>query len=61
MSDADRVDALFLSTLARPPDSDEWAMCLAALGNCHSMTARKQVVGDILGALLNTTEFAFNH
>jgi hypothetical protein len=61
MTDEDRLEALFLSALSRPPDADERAMCLEALGECESITDRNQVLSDILWALLNSTEFAFNH
>ena len=60
MKDADRVDALFLATLARRPEKDEAAPCLAALAACADQAKRDQTSGGILWALLNSTEFAFN-
>jgi hypothetical protein len=61
MTDEDRVEALFLSTLSRLPDADERAMCLEVLKGCESAAARNRATSDILWALLNSTEFAFNH
>lgn len=60
MSDNERVDALFLSTLAREPESDESSTCLAALKECKDSSERDTALSDILWALLNSTEFAFN-
>lgn len=60
MSDGDRVDSLFLATLARRPDADEAAACLATLQDCHDAPERNRALSDILWAVLNSTEFAFN-
>jgi hypothetical protein len=60
MSDRDRVDALFFATLARQPADDEAKACLAALADCPDAATRDQAFSDILWALLNSTEFAFN-
>lgn len=60
MKDVDRVDALFLATLARQPESDEAKACLAALAECKDSQQRCRALSDILWALLNSTEFAFN-
>jgi hypothetical protein len=60
MTDDERVDALFLSTLAREPESDESATCLAALKECKDSSERDRALSDVLWALLNSTEFAFN-
>ena len=60
MNDEDRVDALFLATLARRPESDESKACLATLATCKDSPERDRTLSDILWALLNSTEFAFN-
>ena len=61
MSDAERVDALFLATLARSPAADEAKPCLDVLASCKSPAERNRALSDIFWALLNSTEFAFNH
>ena len=60
MSDEDRVQALFLATLAREPSGDEAQSCLAAMAKSNDPKERDQVMSDILWALVNGTEFAFN-
>jgi hypothetical protein len=61
MTDEDRIEALFLSTLSRPPDAEELAMCLESLAEHDADVAPDQAFSDILWALVNSTEFAFNH
>lgn len=56
-----RIDALFLATLAREPAEEERAMCVAQLDACTSGAERRAALGDMLWAVLNSTEFAFNH
>jgi hypothetical protein len=60
MSDNDRIQALFLAALAREPKSDEAQTCLAALGESRNHADHEQALSDILWALVNSTEFAFN-
>jgi Protein of unknown function (DUF1549)/Protein of unknown function (DUF1553) len=60
MSDEDRVQALFLATLARAPNDDESRAGLAALAKSIGPEERSRTLSDILWALLNSTEFAFN-
>ena len=60
MKDEDRVDALFLATLARRPDKDESAACVAAMQENTDAKKRNQALSNILWALLNSTEFTFN-
>jgi hypothetical protein len=60
LSADDRLAALFLATLSRPPNEGELAVCrnqLAARGDSD----RAKAWGDILWALLNSAEFALNH
>ena len=60
MDDEDQIDALFLATLCRQPDAEEKSMCLEALNEFKSGSDRSRVLSDILWALINSTEFAFN-
>ncbi len=61
MDDATQVESLFLAVLARQPDSEERDTFVAMLKDITPGAERKQVLSDILWALLNSTEFAFNH
>ena len=61
MEHEDRIDALFIATLAREPDAEEREACVAALKECETEADRTRALSDILWALLNSTEFAFNH
>jgi hypothetical protein len=61
LTDGDRVDALFLATLAREPEDDERTAVLAEFERAKSDDERRIVKSDVLWALLNSTEFAFNH
>lgn len=60
MQEADQVEALFLATLSRPPDADEQNSCLVMLETCESDEEKITALGDILWALVNSTEFGFN-
>jgi hypothetical protein len=57
-----QVEAMFLATLCRSPDADELEKCVSMLRQSASATPqdRTQARSDILWALLNSTEFAFN-
>jgi hypothetical protein len=61
MNDEQRVDSLFLATLAREPDAEERAACLEELRRGKTAEERQRALSDVLWALLNSTEFAFNH
>lgn len=61
MDDQERIEVLLLATLARPPDAIERSSLAAALAECRDGAERRQVLSDALWALLNSTEFAFNH
>ncbi len=68
-SDEQRVETLFLSTLSRLPSEEERAIFVARVrGSRHSPSAadgsdsdRRQALGDVLWALLNSAEFTLNH
>ncbi len=61
MADDQRVESLFLATLARLPEDDERTACLDELGRCETDAERHRALSDLMWALLNSTEFAFNH
>jgi hypothetical protein len=61
MKDDERVESLFLATLSRPPDDEEREACVAMLADLKSDEERNRVLSDLLWALLNSTEIAFNH
>jgi hypothetical protein len=58
---ADRVETLFLSTLARPPSPDEFAACIAHVDSGGTTGDPRAALSDVLWALLNSAEFVFNH
>jgi hypothetical protein len=61
MTGEDQVESLFLAALARRPDSEEREVSSQALAKCESPEERHRAMSDLLWALVNSTEFAFNH
>jgi hypothetical protein len=61
MTGEDQAESLFLAVLARPPDSEEREACATAFSSCNTDEERDRALADLLWALLNSTEFAFNH
>ena len=61
MSDGERVEVLFMATVSRPPDDEERQAFAAVLAECKTEEERNQALSDGLWALVNSTEFAFNH
>lgn len=61
LTSEDQVDAMFLAVLSRPPDSEEREACTKALSGATSEDEHHRALRDMLWALLNSTEFAFNH
>jgi hypothetical protein len=59
--DEQRIDYLFLSTLSRYPEPTERDEMLKAVRAASTDANRRQVLGDILWALVNSAEFTFNH
>lgn len=57
----ERIDALFLCVLSRPPHADEKSKFTAYLESRLTDEQRHRALGDMLWALLNTAEFALNH
>ena len=64
-SDAEIVEALYLSALSRPPAAHERQALLAKMQAATSRTpgpaGRRALVEDLAWALLTSTEFLFNH
>jgi len=60
LTEEQQIETLFLATLSRPPSEEERKACLATLES-RSPGERGKQLGDILWALLNSAEFAFNH
>jgi hypothetical protein len=58
-SDERRVEALYLRTLSRKPTPEEAKVALSAIP--ERGVARQQAFEDIFWALLNSSEFVFNH
>jgi hypothetical protein len=58
MTDESVIDELFLATLSRYPTEKEKAKALAYVG---ARDVRQLAYADALWALVNTTEFIFNH
>ena len=61
MTGGDQVESLFLAALARRPDSEEREACGQILSECETPEERNRALSDLLWALVNSTEFAFNH
>ena len=55
-----RVETLFLATVARQP-TDEEAKAMIGLLDEAGKEERLVALGDILWAILNSSEFALNH
>ena len=59
LTDDGIIDELYLTTLSRFPNDEERGLMRDAFSDPE--TARAEAVQDILWALLNTSEFIFNH
>lgn len=60
-TDHERVEMLFLATLSRPPNEQEQARFVEHVTDGGSTGDRRKALSDVLWALLNSAEFAFNH
>jgi hypothetical protein len=60
MSDKDRADAMYLAILSREPSGTERNSIEMMLSACKTPEEKQQAQSDLLWALLNSTEFAFN-
>jgi hypothetical protein len=59
--DRSRIETLYLATLSRRPRDDELARLEPYLASGGARQKREEALGDILWALLNSSEFMFNH
>jgi hypothetical protein len=60
-TDEERVEALFLATLSRPPQETERLEFVNYVNSREGHADRRQALGDVLWALANSAEFALNH
>lgn len=60
-TDEQRVESLFLATLSRLPRDEERRQFMAYVERGGSTGDRRQALGDVLWALLNSPEFILNH
>ena len=60
LDDAGRVEAAFLTTLAREPSDSEGRMMVEHL-QAAAPDKRRQALGDMVWVLLNSAEFMLNH
>ena len=56
-----KVETLFLAALSRKPTPTEAAKFAAYVERIKSKDAQKKALSDVFWALLNSTEFKFNH
>jgi hypothetical protein len=61
LSDQERVEALFLSSLTRLPTEKESAVLSTYLENGGANNNRRQALSDVCWAILNSAEFTLNH
>ena len=60
-SNEQRLEVLFLSTLARPPSDEEKAWMLEYVERGGTKGDSREALSDVLWALLNSAEFVLNH
>lgn len=58
---AERIEALYLAALVRPPREQELDRMLKHFDSYGNTSEAVKAYGDILWALLNSSEFLFNH
>jgi hypothetical protein len=61
MTDAGRIEALFLAALSRKPTAEEAQKYLRYVEKGGATKSKKKALADVFWALLNSTEFKFNH
>ena len=57
----EQVEVLFLSALSRPPSDEERTHFVDYVKSASGNPGNRQALSDVLWALLNSAEFAFNH
>ncbi|HEX4143276.1 MAG TPA: DUF1549 and DUF1553 domain-containing protein [Pirellulales bacterium] len=60
-SDADKIDELYWTALARAPSAEERQLGVAHLARFNTVADKQRGFEDVVWALLNTKEFLFNH
>ena len=60
-SDKQRVETLFLATLSRQPTESDRELMLSYVKAAAKKEEKRQALGNILWALLNSAEFTMNH
>ncbi len=61
MDTAGKVEALYLAALSRKPTPDESARLVSYVDKGGAAGDKKKALADVFWALLNSTEFLFNH
>ena len=61
MNNADRIESLYLAALSRTPRPQELARLVKYVDGGGAKQDSKQALGDVFWALLNSSEFMFNH
>jgi hypothetical protein len=56
-----KIEALFLAALSRKPSAKEAEKFLAFVKKGGTKAKERKALGDVFWALLNSTEFMFNH
>jgi hypothetical protein len=60
-TDQHRLETVFLATLSRYPEPAERDLIEQQMSSATTNEERKQILSDVLWALLNSGEFTFNH
>lgn len=61
LSEAERIERLYLAALSRQPTAAELEAAQGAVATARSEDERKELLGDLFWSLLNSPEFTFNH
>jgi uncharacterized protein DUF1553/uncharacterized protein DUF1549 len=61
MSEAGRIEALFIASLSRKPTPEEAEKLLRYVERGGVLGNKKKALSDVFWALLNSSEFKFNH
>ena len=56
-----RVEAVFLTALARQPSAEELEKFASYVDRGGAANDKKHALGDVFWVLLNSPEFSFNH